>query len=324
MKKTGLLLALSLAIAVAMGSIAFAQTGSAAANQPIPDGTVSTNANFPVETIVNPNVSDLQCAGFVNKQALPNATYIAGGLDTPNTAQYAEGDLVFFAGQGYELGKRYSIVRELHDPNRYEEFDGQASMLKAMGQPYGELAIARVVDTRSKSAIAHIEMSCAPVVPGDIVTTYVDRPALPHHPSLRFDRFAPPNGKPSGRIVMAKDFDAELGTGMKVYMNLGTNQGVKVGDYFRAVRSYEADLHNPVDSLSFKASTAEDTQAKPPSIEQTAFNRTSGPNIRVAIFPRRAVGEILVIETTPTTSTGMIVFAMEDMHLGDGVEMDPQ
>jgi hypothetical protein len=320
MKKTGLLLALSLA----MGSAAFAQAPAAAANQPTPDGTVSTNANFPVETIVSPNSSDLQCAGFVNKQMLPNSTYVAGGLDTPNTAQYAEGDLVFFAGQGYELGKRYRIVRELRDPNRYEEFDGQASMLHAMGQPYAELAIARVVDTRSKSAIAHIDLSCAPIVPGDIVSTYADRPALPHHAPLRFDRFAPPNGKPSGRIVMAKDFDAELGTGMKVYMNLGENQGIKVGDYFRAVRSYEADLHNPVDSLSFKASTAEDTQAKPPSIEQMALNRTSGPNIRVAIFPRRAVGEILVIETTPTTSTGMIVFAMEDMHLGDGVELDPQ
>jgi hypothetical protein len=197
-------------------------------------------------------------------------------------------------------------------------------MLKAMGQPYAELATARVVDTRSKSAIAHIDFSCSPVVPGDIVTTYVERPELPHHPPLRFDRFAPPNGKASGRIVLAKDFDAELGTGMKVYMNLGTNQGVKVGDYFRAVRSYETDLHNPVDSLSFKASTAEDTQAKPPSIEPNMLTYSTGSVIRVASFPRRAVGEILILETTPTTSTGMVVFAMEDLHLGDGVELDPQ
>jgi hypothetical protein len=111
---------------------------------------------------------------------------------------------------------------------------------------------------------------------------------------------------------------------MKVYMNLGSNQGVKPGDYFRAVRAYEADLHNAVDSLSFKASTAEDTQAKPPSIDQKMLTKTNGPDIHVADFPRRAVGEIVVLTTTPTTSTGMIVFAMEDMHLGDGVELDPQ
>jgi len=44
----------------------------------------------------------------------------------------------------------------------------------------------------------------------------------------------------------------------------------------------------------------------------------------VADLPRRAVGEIVIISTTPTTSTGMIVFAMEDIHLGDGVEIDQQ
>jgi len=72
------------------------------------------------------------------------------------------------------------------------------------------------------------------------------------HPPLRFDRFLPTGSKVSGRIVMGKDFDAELGTGQKLYFNVGSNQGVKVGDYFRAVRNYEADLHDPVDSLSFK------------------------------------------------------------------------
>jgi hypothetical protein len=33
---------------------------------------------------------------------------------------------------------------------------------------------------------------------------------------------------------------------------------------------------------------------------------------------------MVIIGTTPTTATGMIVFAMEDIHLGDGVEMDEQ
>jgi hypothetical protein len=111
---------------------------------------------------------------------------------------------------------------------------------------------------------------------------------------------------------------------MKVYFNLGSNQGVKAGDYFRVVRPYEADLHNPVDSLSFKASTAEDTQAHPATMEKGMFGSSSGPNIHVADLPRRAVGEVVVLSTTPTTSTGMIVFAMEDVHLGDWVEIDQQ
>ena len=48
--------------------------------------------------------------------------------------------------------------------------------------------------------------------------------------------------KLTGRIVLGKDFDTMLGTGMKLYLNVGANQGVKVGDYFRVVRSYTADV----------------------------------------------------------------------------------
>jgi hypothetical protein len=313
-----------LLLVLCLGISAFAQQPAAAPDQSPPDRMVATNINFPIERVEAPTYSDLYCAGFVSKNLLPDVNFVAGGLDTPNTTQYGNSELVYLTGKGYELGKRYSIVRELHDPNRYETFPGQATMLKTMGQPYAELGTIRVVDTRSRTAIAKIEFSCSPIVPGDLVTPFVERASVSYHRPMHFDRFVPASGKASGRIVLAKDFDTELGTGMKVYLNLGANQGIKPGDYFRAVRSYEADLRDPVDSLSFKASTAEDTQARPPSIEKTMFTGTKGPNIHVADLPRRAVGEIVILSTTPTTSTGMIVFAMEDMHIGDVVELDPQ
>jgi hypothetical protein len=122
---------------------------------------------------------------------------------------------------------------------------------------------------------------------------------------------------------MGKDFDSELGTGHKVYLNVGANQGVKIGDYFRAVRSYEADLKDPVDSLSFRAAIAEDTQKKTPSVDPNLFEpRSNGPVIHVRDLPRRSVGEIVILGVTNTTATGMIVFAMEDVHAGDNVELD--
>jgi len=34
------------------------------------------------------------------------------------------------------------------------------------------------------------------------------------------------------------------------------------------------------------------------------------------------VGEMVIIGVTDTTATGMIVFANEDVHAGDGVELD--
>ena len=110
--------------------------------------------------------------------------------------------------------------------------------------------------------------------------------------------------------------------GSKICMNVGANQGVKVGDYLRAVRTYEGDLRDPVDSLSFKASATEDTQKFPASIEGHMFTRTKGPAVKVTDMPRRAMGEIVVINVTPTTATGMLVFALEDVHVGDQVELD--
>jgi hypothetical protein len=97
-----------------------------------------------------------------------------------------------------------------------------------------------------------------------------------------------------------------------------------MGDYFRVVRSYTETLQDPVDSLSFKAQTSEDTQMRPPTFEANRFTKTKGPNIHVGDLPRRSVGEVVVLNVTPTASSAMIVFALEDVHAGDTVELDEQ
>jgi hypothetical protein len=314
MKKTGLLLLLCLALVAAVAA--------QQADQAAPQGTEVTTGGFPEERVQTPTTADLYCGGFVSKDLVPNSGFVAGGLESPNTTKFAKNDLVFLAGSGYQTGQQYEIVRELQDPNRYELFAGQHSMLKAMGQPYSELGRVRIVDIRGKMAVAHVEFSCEPMVPGDYAIPFAEKPTVAFHAPQRFDRLMPSNGKASGRIVLAKDFDLLLGTGSKIYMNVGANQGVKVGDYLRAVRTYEADLRDPVDSLSFKASAAEDTQKFPASIEGHMFTRSKGPLVKVADMPRRAMGEIVVINVTPTTATGMLVFALEDVHVGDQVELE--
>jgi len=315
MKKIGVLVLL-------LTAMAWAQTSGANSNAP--EGTVVTSANFPIERVQMPTYADVYCAGFINKHTLPDANFVAGGLQTPSTTKFIRGDVVYLHGTGYTAGAEYEIVRALRDINEYEMFPGQRKLLKATGQPYMEVGRVRVIDTRSKSAVAYVEFSCEPVNPGDTAIPFAEKTMVAFHAPLRFDRFLPTGSKVSGRIVMGKDFDSELGTGQKIYFNVGSNQGVKVGDYFRAVRNYEADLRDPVDSLSFKAAISEDTQAKQPSVDPAMFTRSNGPVIHVRDLPRRAVGEIVVIGVTPTTATGMIVFAMEDVHAGDGVELDEQ
>jgi hypothetical protein len=314
MKKTGLLVLLLTAAAWAQSD----QTNPVEA----PAGTLPTTDSFPVERVQTPTYADLYCAGFINKQILPDASYVMGGLQTPSTTKFVRGDMVYLKGAGYSTGAQYTIVRALRDVNEYEMFPGQRKLLKETGQPYEEVGRVKIIDTRSHAAIARIEYACDGVNPGDTAIPFAEKQTVAFHTPIQFDRFLPASGKLSGRIVMGKDFDSELGTGQKVYLNVGANQGVKVGDFFRAVRSYEADLNDPVDSLSFKAAIAEDTQKKTPSVDPKMFTKSNGPVIHVHDLPRRAVGEIVVIGVTPTTATGMIVFSMEDVHAGDGVEKD--
>ena len=319
MKKIGLLVILVAAVSVAQST-----PDMAPADSSTPQGTISTSANFPVQRVQMPTYADVYCAGFINRQTLPDANFVAGGLQTPSTTKFVKGDVVYLKGSGYTPGAEYEIVRALRDINEYEMFPGQRKLLKATGQPYEEVGRVRVIDTRSKTAVARIEYSCDTINPGDTAIPFAEKQMVPFHAPLRFDRFLPTGSKVSGRIVMGRDFDSALGTGQKLYFNVGSNQGVKVGDYFRAVRNYEADLNDPVDSLSFKAAVSEDTQKKQPSFDPGLWERGNGPVIHVRDLPRRAVGEIVVIGTTPTTATGMIVFAMEDVHAGDGVELDDQ
>jgi len=301
---------------------AWAQSGSDSSATDAPQGTAPTSASFPIERVPTPTYADVYCAGFISKRTLPDANFISGGLETPTTTKFAKGDLVYLQGSGYSAGAEFEIVRALRDVNEYEIYPGQKKLLKATGQPYEEVGRVRIIDTRSHTSIGQIEYSCDGINPGDTAIPFTEKATFNFRGPIKFDRFLPPSNKVSGRIVMGKDFDSELGTGQKVYINVGGNQGVKVGDYFRAVRSYDADLKDPVDSLSFKAALAEDSQLKTPSVDPNLFTKSNGPVIHVRDLPRRSVGEILILSVTPTTATGMIIFALEDVYAGDGVELD--
>src|SRR5580704_13137730 len=317
MKKTGLLMLL-------LATAAWAQGGSGAdgSSADTPQGTSLTSASFPTMRVQTPTYADLYCAGFISKQTLPDANFVAGGLQTTSTTKFSRGDIVYLEGTGYSAGAEFEIVRALRDIDEYEMYPGQKKLLKATGQPYEEVGRLKVVDTRNRTAIAQIEYACDAINPGDTAIPFAEKPSISFHTPVRFDRFLPASNKVSGRIVMGKDFDSQLGTGQKVYLNVGANQGVKLGDFFRAVRSYSADLADPVDSLSFKAAIAEDTQLKTPSVDPRLWTKSNGPVIHVRDLPRRSVGEIVILSVTNTTATGMVVFSMEDVHAGDVVELD--
>src|ERR1700686_3770384 len=151
MKKTGLFVLL-------VATAGWGQSGTEAPADP--QGTSPTTNSFPTLRMQTPTYADLYCAGFISKQILPDANFVAGGLQTPSTTKFTRGDLVYLQGTGYSAGAEYEIVRALRDVNEYEMFPGQKKLLKETGQTYEEVGRVKIVDVRNKAAIGQIEYSC--------------------------------------------------------------------------------------------------------------------------------------------------------------------
>lgn len=291
-----------------------AATLSAGAQQaPQPPATVVPGTNLSQQPL-KPTYADLYCAGFMRSQLIPRGAHIAGGLHSPNATQFATNDTVFITGaSGLHVGDQLSLVRELRDPNRSETYMGQHAAVGAAGHAYADLGRVRVTAMRGRVAIANIDFSCAPAVPGDLAIPFQERASVTLRPYVPPDRFPQETPGPKGKIVLAKDFDVVLGTGHKVYLNLGSDKGVKPGDYVRILRSYDPSKMEPVDRLSYKPQSSEETQAPGMNVDEHDY----------AQLPERVVGEAVVLMSGPGSSTAMITYALEDVLVGDEVEMQP-
>jgi hypothetical protein len=300
-----LLVALALVAVAAM-----AQDEQAAPGAP-PDQKFSTNLTQSEEA---PSYSDLYCSGFLSKQSISKANLIAAGTYSPEETQYARGSTIFVNGGGMQEGMQYSVLRELHDPNRWEPFDGARKAVEETGQPYAELGRIRVVALRGGTAVAEVEFSCQNMTIGDIVVPFKEHAPVSYRKVSTFQRFPADSGHLTARIVMAREFDAEVGRGQKVYINAGTNKGVKVGDYFRAVRGYDPKKLNYIHTISNKAPIGEDTQKVEGKLKPETAEK----------LPVRALGEMVVINVTDSSATAMITSSLEDIEVGDWVQLEDE
>lgn len=297
---------LAVAVVLALATAAVAQTTSQTSEEP---QKFTSNVKQRVNA---PSMSDVNCSGYVSPERYSRANHVRGGLHTPNAVRFGQREYIYLAGGGYSIGTTYRIVRETRDPNKYEIFPGQTKMVSDVGHLYNDVAQVKVTYMEGETAVAEIIMACEPAVPGDLVIPFQERPAVTFQPrTAPFERFQQFDGGPSGRILMGRDFDQFLGTGQKVYINMGASKGVKPGDYLRITRNYDPDNMAPVDQIAFDARAIEDTQKDPAKVTRKDMKK----------LPYRGVGELFILNVTDTTATGMITLALEDVQPGDVVEV---
>jgi len=267
-----------------------------------------------VEKAFAPTFSDINCSGFVTRENVEAKNLVIGGEHSPHVSQFGGRDLIFMSGEGLAVGAQFRLVRRVTDKNRVEAFPGQYKMAKEVGDQWADLGYAHVVQVIDGMPMALVDFSCQPIVVGDIAVAFAERPAVPFsHNSLTFQEFGVPTSSTTGRIIQAKDFDYLLGSGKKVYLNIGADKGLKPGDYLRVTRGYDwqKDM-TPIDRLSIEATMSEETSDRMPKV----------PAGQEKKFPRRGLGEMVVLWTSQSTAVALVTVSREDIHIGDQVELE--
>jgi hypothetical protein len=257
------------------------------------------------------NFSAVYCSGFVADEKVPDATRLVSGEQSSDKLTFARGDYVYInrgMDKGVRVGDRYTVVRAESDPLKMEWFKWQDKLLKAMGTHYLDAGQLRVVVVQPKVAIAEVTLSCDYMQRGDIVLPYQERPDPPFKDPGTFDHFAPVSGKPVAMVVESKDYQQSAGQGNTVYVNLGTNKGVKVGDYFRVFR-YQGT----------RAELVPQTR----DYQDRIYGFGSSPGKYTwNDLPREVLGEGIVLNVSRNSSTVLITYSSITIYTGDYVEIE--
>ena len=258
----------------------------------------------------SPDYSAVNCSGFVSDK-LPDDIRLISGEQSNVKITFAHGDFVYInrgRDKGVQVGDRFSVVRPDKDPLDVQWFKWQHKLIKAMGQLYTDAGQLRVVNVQPNVSIAEVAFSCGYMQRGDIVRPYAERPSPPFKDASAFDHFAPVSGKRVGMIVAGAGYSQMYGKNTTVYVNLGSNQSVRVGDYFRIFR-YQGTL----------AETA--PQTKNYQYELYGFG-SAHAKYTWKDLPREIVGEGIVINEGPNASTILITYSSLAVYAGDYAELE--
>jgi hypothetical protein len=255
--------------------------------------------------------STVYCSGFFTDQKVPDSARLVSGEQSTYKIAFARGDYVYLnrgLDKGVRVGDRYNVVRPDYDPARVPWFKWQDKLTKAMGTLYVDTGQLTVVNVLPKTSVAQVSFSCDYMQRGDIVLPFEERPAPTFKEAAPFDHFAPVSGKPVAMVVQSRDYQQSAGTGRTIYVNLGTNKGVKVGDYFRIFR--------------YQGSLAE-TVAQTRGYQDRIYGFGSSPTrYNWNDLPREILGEGIVINVSRNSSTVFITFSSAEIYAGDYIEVE--
>lgn len=276
--------------------------------------------------------NNLYCAGYISKTQITESPEIVGGEEEQEQYNYKQGDFIYLnagAQQGVKIDDRYAITRPRG------RMKSPFSRKGDLGIYVEELGSVRVVNVKPQASVAVIESSCEAVLLGDLLVPSANRETPDQRSEVTLDRFTDPNGKVTGRIVMARDRQEYVTRDQIVYIDLGTEDGVKAGDYLTVYRPLgkggvarvdDKEIVRPTDygfeSLRFRGGKFSNQAPRKKGADATGGIATT-PNVkkRRPAGLRKVVGEATIISVQGSTATVVITRTAQEINTGDYVEL---
>ena len=320
-------LASAWAVLFILSAAAFAQQPTITARPTLVVG--QTQKQLPVAARNN-----LYCAGYIQTAPVSADFEVVGAEDEREQNVYAEGEYVYVnrgASAGVKVGDVFAVVRP---QGRFKtKFSGK----KNLGIFVQETGAVEIVKVKENVSVARVKTSCEGVLLGDLLQPMTERvsPVYQQRPAL--DLFREPNGKAQGSIVLSRDGREALTAEQVVYIDLGAEDEVKVGDYFTVYRPLGKG--GVLNSDQKESVSARDDGFRSERFSSGGFSilaprrKVSGESSSDSIVTRReaktrrpaglrqVVGELVVLNVKERTATALITRSAMEIHPGDRVEL---
>jgi hypothetical protein len=255
--------------------------------------------------VVSPG--EMACTDSVKESTVPMDIYIAG-VELEGVAVFATQDqIVYLNGPGVSSlkpGTVQSVIRpegKIHD-----------SMTGARkGFYYKDIGTIQIESVQQESATAKVILSCQGLLKGDIVAAHSPKPAIQFNGDLSNKLTQIPQNGLITSIMLGKDDVRQLSAGNLCFIGLGKKDGVAAGDRFTAFRP------NPTfdqkDMVALK-SGASHTYSP---MRDWLYQYTVTELLRQRKLPPVVLGDIVVVDTGDTISTGKIINSLSEIYPGD-------
>lgn len=274
--------------------------------------------------------NNLYCAGYVQTSPISTENRLVGAVKESDQFLYSEQNYVYLnagANKGVKAGDMMSVVRPRG------KVDTKWTDKGNLGFYVQEVGAVEVIRVKAEVSVARITTSCDNFLLGDLVQPFTQRssPMYANRPAL--DLFSDPSGKARGRLFMARDMHEMVTRDQIVYIDLGAEDNVSVGQYLTIFRPLEKGnlLQHPDESVSARDYGFESPTYKGGKFSNQAARKSGETAGGRVVTTRRAkkgrpdlrkvVGEMVILNVKERTATAIITRTAQEIHTGDWVEV---